>query len=158
RDDRDAIKNLLANSASAVKEANQILVDNREQIGELITNGASLAKEAKVTLGKVNSGLGDGRAVATLLSDASGTLRSAHGTLNTLTPAAQALLPDAPRAANASTGQRLDEAMEAADKAASAAGKAGGLIDNVNGMVTDLRAGKGTAGALLAKDDIYADL
>ena len=41
---------------------------------------------------------------------------------------------------------------------AKAAGKAGGLIDNVNGMVTDLRAGKGTAGSLLAKDDIYADL
>ena len=45
-----------------------------------------------------------------------------------------------------------------ADKAASAAGKAGGLIDNVNGMVTDLRAGKGTAGALLARDEVYSDL
>ena len=31
-------------------------------------------------------------------------------------------------------------------------------IDNVNGMVTDLRAGKGTAGALLAREDVYADL
>ena len=56
------------------------------------------------------------------------------------------------------TEQRIDKAIDAADKAATAAGKAGGLIDNVNGMVTDLRAGKGTAGALLAKDDVYADL
>jgi hypothetical protein len=56
------------------------------------------------------------------------------------------------------TPQRIDTAIDAADAAAKAAGKAGGLIDNVNGMVTDLRAGKGTAGSLLAKDDIYADL
>ena len=39
-----------------------------------------------------------------------------------------------------------------------AIGKAGHLVDNVDGMVTDLRAGKGTAGALLVKEDIYADL
>ncbi len=158
RDDRDAIKNLLANSANAVKEANQILVDNRGAIGELITSGAALAKEAKVTLVKVNNGLGDGRAVATLISDASGTMRAAQSTMSTLTPSAQALMTDATRVTNIITEQRIDKAIDAADKAASAAGKAGGLIDNVNGMVTDLRAGKGTAGALLAKDDIYADL
>jgi len=158
RDDRDAIKNLLANSANAVKEANQLLVDNRAGIGELITSGADLAKEAKVTLTKVNTGLGDGRMVATLLNDADGTLRAAQNTMNTLTPPAQALIADATRVTNIITEQRVDKAIEAADKAASAAGKAGGLIDNVNGMVTDLRAGKGTAGALLAKDDIYADL
>ena len=45
-----------------------------------------------------------------------------------------------------------------ADKAATAATKAGGLLDNVDGMVTDLRQGKGTAGALLAKDDVYVDV
>jgi phospholipid/cholesterol/gamma-HCH transport system substrate-binding protein len=158
RDDRDAIKNLLSNSANAVKEANQLLVDNRAGIGELITNGADLAKEAKVTLTKVNNGLGDGRMVATLLSDADATLKSAQSTMTTLTPSAQTLMTDATRVTTMITEQRVDKALEAADKAASAAGKAGGLIDNVNGMVTDLRAGKGTAGALLAKDDIYADL
>lgn len=158
RDDRDAIKNLLTNSANAVREANQLLVDNRAGISELITNGASLAKEAKTTLTKVNNGLGDGRAVATLLADASGTLKTAQSTMTTLTPSAQTLITDATRVTNIITEQRIDKAIDAADKAASAAGKAGGLIDNVNGMVTDLRSGKGTAGALLAKDDIYSDL
>ncbi len=158
RDDRDAIKGLLSNSANAVKEANDLLVANREQIGELITNGAALAKEAKTTLAKVNTGLGDGRPVATLVADASATLRAAQSTMSTLTPSAQALMTDATRVTKIITEDRIDKAINAADKAAGAAGKAGGLIDNVNGMVTDLRAGKGTAGALLAKDDIYADL
>jgi phospholipid/cholesterol/gamma-HCH transport system substrate-binding protein len=157
-DDRDAIKNLLSNSANAVKEANQILVDNRQQIGELIANGSSLAKEAKVTLSKVNNGLGDGRPVANLVADADATLKAAQNTMTTLTPTAQALMTDATRVTKIITEERIDKAITAADKAASAAGKAGGLIDNVNGLVTDLRAGKGTAGALLAKDDVYSDL
>ena len=158
RDDKDAIKHLLSNSANAVAEANQLLVDNRAKLGELIANGADLAKEAKTTLVKVNAGLGDGRPVANLVADADSTLKSAQTTMSTLTPSAQALMTDATRVTGIITEQRIDKAIDAADKAASAAGKAGGLIDNVNGMVTDLRAGKGTAGALLSRDEVYSDL
>ena len=157
-DDRDAIKHLLANGANAVKEANDLLHDNRERISELITNGSALAKEAKTTLAKVNTGLGDGRPVATLVADADSTLKTAQQTMTSLTPQAQALMTDATRVTKIITEQRIDKAIDAADKAASAAGKAGGLIDNVNGLVTDLRAGKGTAGALLARDEVYSDL
>jgi phospholipid/cholesterol/gamma-HCH transport system substrate-binding protein len=158
RDDRDAIKQMLANSANAVKEANDLLRNNRDKIAELISNGSDLAKEAKVTLSKLNSGLGDGRQIGTLVADADATLRAAQNTMTTLTPSAHALMVDATRVTSILTEQRIDKAIEAADKAATAAGKAGGLIDNVNGMVTDLRAGKGTAGALLARDDVYSDL
>src|SRR5688572_22712527 len=121
RDDRDAIKNLLANSANAVKEANQLLVDNRAKIGDLITNGADLAKEAKVTLAKVNNGLGDGRSVASLVANADATLETAQKTMTTLTPSAQALMADATRVTGIITEQRIDKAIDAADKAASAA-------------------------------------
>lgn len=157
-DDKDAIRNLLSNSASAVAELNKLLVDNRTRIADLIGNGADLAKEAKTTLTKVNAGLGDGRPVANLVADADSTLKTAQSTMTTLTPPAQALMTDATRVTGLVTDQRLDQALHAADAAATAAGKAGGLIDNVNGMVTDLRAGKGTAGALLSRDELYSDL
>jgi phospholipid/cholesterol/gamma-HCH transport system substrate-binding protein len=157
-DDRDAIKHLLGNSANAVAEINQLLVDRRQQIGELIGSTADLAKEAKVTLSKVNTGLGDGRPVANLVADADSTLKAAQSSLTSLTPPAQALMTDATRMTGLVTEQRVDKAIDAADKAATAAGKAGGLIDNVNGLVTDLRAGKGTAGALLSRDELYSDL
>ena len=157
-DDRDAIKHLLANSASAVAEVNQLLVDNRAQLGTLIASGGALAKEATTTLQKVNAGLGDGRPVAKLVADADKTLETAQQTLTALTPPATALMTDATRVTGLVTEARVDKAIAAADNAATAAGHAGGLIDNVNGMVTDLRAGKGTAGALLAKDELYSDL
>ena len=158
RDEKSSIKALLANSASAVSEVNTLLVENRKQLGELIVEAGGVAKEAKVTLGKVNAGLGDGRAVAALLADADGTLRAAQQAMTQLVPPASALLTDAARVTGLITEQRVDRTLEVADKAAAAAGRAGGLLDNVNGLVTDLRAGKGTAGALLARDDLYSDL
>jgi phospholipid/cholesterol/gamma-HCH transport system substrate-binding protein len=158
RDEKSSIKTLLANSASAVSEVNTLLVENRKQIGELVVEAGGVAKEAKVTLGKVNAGLGDGRAVASLLASADGTLRAAQQAMTTLTPPANAFLTDATRVTGLVTEQRVERTLTAADKAATAAGQAGGLIDNVNGLVTDLRAGKGTAGALLSRDELYSDL
>ena len=158
RDERDGIKALIANSANAVAEVNTLLVSNRQQLGELIGEGALLAREAKTTLAKVNAGLGDGRPVGNLLASADATLKTAQATMTTLTPSAAALMTDATRVTGIITEQRIDRAIAAADKAAAAAGQAGGLIENVDGLVTDLRKGKGTAGALLARDELYSDL
>jgi phospholipid/cholesterol/gamma-HCH transport system substrate-binding protein len=157
RDDRQAIAELLRNSSSAVAEVNRLLVDNRQQVSALIGNSAELAREATTTLRGVNRQLGDGK-LTQLVSRADTLLGTADATLRQATPPAVALLTDATRVTGLVTEARVDRALVVADKAATAAASAGGLIDNVNGMVTDLRAGKGTAGALLARDDLYADL
>ncbi|GAB4532891.1 MAG: MlaD family protein [Haliangiales bacterium] len=158
RNDKDVIRNLLANSASAVDELNRQLVDNRETIAALLTNANDLSREATATLERVNSGLGDPRVIGRTLRDADALLVNANQSIETLTPPLQALLDDATRATGLITEERVDRAIDVADKAADAAGKAGGLIDNVDGMVTDIRAGKGTAGALLVREEVYADL
>jgi phospholipid/cholesterol/gamma-HCH transport system substrate-binding protein len=157
-DDRDAIKHLLANGASAVAEVNKLLVDNRVSLGELIVSTGQLAKEGKLTLTKVNAGLGDGRPIASVIADADATLVTARSTLTTITPNAAALLSDATRVTGLITEQRLGGIDHAVDNASGAAGRAGTLLDNVIGLVTDVRAGKGTAGALLARDELYSDL
>lgn len=157
-DDRDAIKHLLANSANAVAEVNQLLVDNRTQLAALIASGAGLAKEATTTLQKVNAGLGDGKPIANLVNDADRTLVAARDTMQKLVPGAQALMADATRVTSLITEDRVDKAIGAVDTAGKTAGRASALLDNANGLVTDLRAGKGTAGSLLARDDVYADL
>jgi len=157
-DDRDAIKHLLANGASAVAEVNQLLVENREKFGELIGGATALAREGKTTLAKLNAGLGDGRPVASLIASADAALVTAKSSLQTLTPPASALMTDATRVTGLITEQRLGGVDRAIESAATAAGRAGTLLDNANGAVTDLRAGKGTAGALLSRDELYSDL
>jgi phospholipid/cholesterol/gamma-HCH transport system substrate-binding protein len=158
RDDRDQIKHLLANGASAVAEVNQLLADNRTQIGELIGSTTVLARQATTTLDRVNAGLGDGKPVASLIASADAALVTARSSLQTLTPPASSFLTDATRVTGLVTEQRLTGVDRALDSATTAAGRAGTLLDNANGIVTDLRAGKGTAGALLSRDELYSDL
>jgi len=158
KDDRHLIKNLLKNGASAVGEVNKLLVDNRKELGKLITNTNSLAGEASKVLGKVNEGLGDPKVIARTIKDTNNLIRNANYSIYSLTPPVKTLVTDATRVTRIFTAQRVDKALTVADRAVSVAGKAGGLIDNVNGLVTDLRAGKGTAGALLVREEVYADL
>ncbi|HVK77175.1 MAG TPA: MlaD family protein [Kofleriaceae bacterium] len=156
-EDKDTIKNLLKNSASAVGSMDQLLRDNREQVGQLIASTSGLAAEATKTLSKVNDGL-DPRMVQKTVSDADALLVSGRQAIDKVTPEAVALMTDARRVTGVVTEDRVERALAVADKAATAVHKTGGLIDNVDGMVTDLRKGKGTAGALLAKDDVYVDV
>lgn len=158
REDRDAIRDLLRNSAGAVAEANRLLAAHRDDVGRLLGSSAALAQEATTTLSKVNTGLGNPAVVRSLLVDADALLVSAKTSLDTFTPAAVGLLTDAKRATSTLTAERIDRGLAAAEVAAAAANKAGGLIDNVDGLVTDVRAGKGTAGALLAREEVYADI
>jgi len=156
-EDRNTIKDLLSNSASAVASLDQILRDNREQVGRLIESSSGLAAAATQTLTEVNAGL-DPALIRRTVGDADALLVSGRSAIDKVTPEVVALMTDARRATSIVTADRVDRAIAVADKAATAAEKAGGLIDNVDGMVTDLRSGKGTAGALLAKDDVYLDV
>ena len=156
-EDKDTIKRLLGNSASAVGSVDQLLKDNREQVGKLIASTSGLAAEATTTLEKVNAGL-EPAMIKKTVADADAVLVSGKRAIDTVTPEAVALLTDARRVTGVVTEDRVERAIAVADKAAGAVQKAGGLIDNVDGMVTDLRKGKGTAGALLVKDDVYVDV
>ncbi|MBE7450230.1 MAG: MCE family protein [Kofleriaceae bacterium] len=156
-EDKDTIKDLLGNSASAVGSVDRLLRDNREQLGSLIASTSGLAAEANQTLAKVNAGL-DPAMIRRTVGDADALLVSSKRAIDQVTPEAVALLADGRRVTGIVTEARVERAIGVADKAATAAQKAGGLIDNVDGMVTDLRQGKGTAGALLAKDDVYVDV
>jgi phospholipid/cholesterol/gamma-HCH transport system substrate-binding protein len=156
-EERDFIKNLLKNGASAVGELEALLRENRAELGELIESGGALAGQAAVTLDKVNQGL-EPPVVARTVRHADELLVTANQSLSNLTPQARAFLTDALRVTGLLTRERIDRAIKIADGAVAATGKAGKLIDNVDGMVTDLRKGKGTAGALLSREELYADL
>jgi phospholipid/cholesterol/gamma-HCH transport system substrate-binding protein len=157
-DDREEIANLISNSASAVAEVNTLLKENREEMSELIKSANRLATEASDVLAKVDDGMGDPRVIGRTIRNADSLLVQTNKAVTTLTPSAKKLLDDAARATSVVTEERVDRALNVADEAVQVAGKAGGLIDNVDGMVTDLRKGKGTAGALIAREELYADL
>ena len=156
-EERDVIGNLLRNGASAVAEVEVLLRENREQIGALVQSGGKLADQAAVSLEKINAGL-DPAVVARTVRHADELLVTANQSLGQLTPEARAFVADALRVTGLFTEERIDRAIKVAEGAVATTGKASKLIDNVDGMVTDVRAGKGTAGALLVREEVYADL
>lgn len=157
-EERDFIRNLLQNGAGAVSELNRLLAENRAELGELIASSGELAGQAAVTLEKVNTGLGDPAIIGRTVRHADALLVTANAALADLNPPARALLTEALRVTRNLTEQRIERAIRVADGAVTATGKAGVLIDNVDGLVGDLRRGKGTAGALLVREELYADL
>jgi phospholipid/cholesterol/gamma-HCH transport system substrate-binding protein len=157
-DDKDLIRDLLKNSASAVSELNTLLVENRAELGELIRSSARFADEGAGLLHDVRGGLGDARAVGRLIAGVEATLTSARGSIDALTPRAVRFLDEGTRVAGLVTEPRLERVLAAADQGGALLGRSLPLVDNLNGMLTDLRAGKGTAGALLARDELYADI
>lgn len=158
KNNKEAIADLITNGAGAVGEVNTLLRDNRAEVGELVKSTNKMFDSASTTLDKVNEGLRDPRVVQRTLADADKLVVQAEKTLSELAPPARELMVDARRVTGLVTEPRLERALELADKAVGATGKASALLDNVDGLVTDLRAGKGTAGALLAREEIYADL
>lgn len=157
-DDKDLIRNLLKNGSSAIAEVNTLLVENREELGKLIRSTDRLADEGALTLHDVRTGMGDPRVIGRTMNDLDATLVSSNRALTELTPRASKLLDEGTRVAGVITEQRVDRALAAVDSADGLMNQAGQLVDNVDGMVTDLRKGKGTAGALLVREEVYADV
>jgi phospholipid/cholesterol/gamma-HCH transport system substrate-binding protein len=157
REDREKISKMISNAADTIATVDKILSENDEQIAELMVAATDLAKETKTTLSKINAGL-EPEMVASTLRHTDSLIANADRTLVTITPTAQAFLGEATRVASLVTADRVERTVVAIDRASATAGKAGALLDNANGMLTDLRAGKGTAGKLLSKDELYADI
>ncbi len=156
-EDRDFIRQLLVDGAGTVRELNGLLSENREELGRLIAGTGTLATEATKTMATVNEGLSS-TSIRNSLRGAEKLMTTAESSIRQVTPEAKALLGDATRVTNMLTEKRLDRALKVADEAVALSGKAGKLVGNVDGMVTDIRAGKGSVGALLVREEIYADL
>jgi phospholipid/cholesterol/gamma-HCH transport system substrate-binding protein len=158
REDRDLIRDLLVNSAGTVKQLNVLLSNNQESIGKLIVATEGMATQATGLMKDFRKGIGDPAVIGRTVRDADRLLVSANQAIETITPKAEVLLDDAARVTGIVTEDRVERTLKVADNAVALTGKAGHLVENVNGMVINMRAGKGTAGALLVREELYADI
>lgn len=157
REDRDKIATLITNAANAVDNVDKILVENRSKVGGLIDAVTGLANESREVLAKVDDGL-DPRVLAKTLKDTDTLIVTAEKTLASSGPNADALMKEGTRVLGLATEARVERTLGAVDRAAVAADQAGALLGNANGLVSDVRAGKGSVGALLERRDVYDDV
>jgi phospholipid/cholesterol/gamma-HCH transport system substrate-binding protein len=141
-----------------VAELNALLKENRAQLGELIGASARFADQGAQLLGEVRTGLGDPRVIGRAVVNLDATLVAAKGTLDTLTPRAARLMDDGVRVTALITEERVDRTLAAVDQAGALMGRSLGAVEKLDLLLADVRAGKGTAGALIAREELYADL
>jgi phospholipid/cholesterol/gamma-HCH transport system substrate-binding protein len=158
RRDKDAIGDLLRASTRVITTADKILGKNEDKLAALLNNLESLSAEAGQLIKTVRSGVGDATRVRSILinverttgllaknldgliANASTALNSANDLLRTLGPEERKQIQ-----------RSLKQLSQLSERAAQIAGKA-------HGMVSQLSRGKGTAGALLVRDELYDDL
>jgi phospholipid/cholesterol/gamma-HCH transport system substrate-binding protein len=149
-EDRDKIRTLIEKSADAVDQVDAILVENRPRVPALIDSVTGLAQKVEQSI--------EPREIQKTVRDVDALLVTADGAVAQLSPQAQEFLREAMRVLGIATEQRVDRALGAVDKAGHAADEAAALLHTTDGAVRDLREGKGTLGALIAKPELYADL
>jgi phospholipid/cholesterol/gamma-HCH transport system substrate-binding protein len=109
-----------------------------------------LAIESRDVLAKVDRGLEPAQVAAAV--------RHADALLVTADRAVADVSREGVRVMSLATEQRVDRVIGVVDRAGKAADQAAELLHDVDGAVRDVRAGKGTLGALVAKPELYADL
>ncbi|MBA2665228.1 MAG: MCE family protein [Bradymonadaceae bacterium] len=162
------IKDLIANTASLMKNVDSLIIDNRDNLDASIDGVRITTAEAGKLLATINTTVGEGEQLRTIFNDTQATVKNARSVSakldNTLSP----LLADA--SATAKSARRVGETAERvlADKE----DKLTRSIDNVHASTESLltlsgdaqkvidrvNSGEGTVGALLAEREIYEDM
>ncbi len=158
REDKDLIRSLLKDGAGAVHELNVALAENRQVIGRVLNSTDKLASEAALLLADVRTGMGDPRVIGRTLAHVDQAIVSADKAMVTLTPRAASLLDEGTRVTGMMTPVRVERVFGAVDSARTALDRGSELLVQATALVTGLNLGKGTAGRLLTRDDLYADI
>jgi phospholipid/cholesterol/gamma-HCH transport system substrate-binding protein len=157
-EDKELIRNLLKDGAGAVHELNLALSENREVIGKVLNSTDRLASEGALLIADVRTGMGDPKIIGRTLQHVDSTIAHADQAIVTLTPKAAALIDEGVRLTGQVTNQRVDGVFSLLDSAKPMLVHGGEAVGAAANILTGLNEGKGTAGRILVKDDLYADI
>jgi phospholipid/cholesterol/gamma-HCH transport system substrate-binding protein len=161
-------KDLLANTASLMKNLDNFVVDNRGDLDTTVDNVRDGSEEAKQLLAALNVAVEDGEALRATMRDARSTARHAKSIAarvdRDIDPVVDDVVVAAANARNVSeSADRLVSGNEAKLNAAvenvhASTENLHKMSDDAQVLVTNVSQGKGTVGALISDREIYDDL
>jgi phospholipid/cholesterol/gamma-HCH transport system substrate-binding protein len=158
REDKETISNLLRAGTKALQTVDLLLVENQQEIKKLLGNLDRFTGEAAVLIAGIHDGLGNPTHLRTLLTSLEHTSVSVSQNIDGLLAKAGKAL-DGVSSLSEAVGpvekqrirQALDQLVKLGDQVSAVTGEA-------RLMVSRLNKGQGTAGALIAKEELYEDL
>lgn len=161
-------KDLLANTASLMKNLDSLLVDNRGVLDETLGNVRDGSASAKNVLAGLDSAVGDGATLKSIFADTRVVAQKANGITSRLDKDIDPLMDDVLASAGnlrhvAASADRIVTGNEAKitdtiSNLQSSTAKLDRLSADAQVVMANVSQGKGTVGALISDREIYDDL
>jgi phospholipid/cholesterol/gamma-HCH transport system substrate-binding protein len=158
RDDKEAISNLLRAGTKALRSIDLLLVDNQQQIKKLLASLEQFTSESTELVRGVRAGVGQPQRLRALLGSLEKTSASVARNIDGLLARAQKALDGASAIAEAIGPAEKQKIRRGLDQLIKLGDQVSALTGEARTMVAGLNRGKGTAGALIAREELYQDL
>jgi phospholipid/cholesterol/gamma-HCH transport system substrate-binding protein len=158
RDDREVIRDFLKSGASVVRTLDAILKDNRAEIGRLLVNVDALTKEGSQLLGSIRDGVGDASSLRNSLANIEALSGAVRRDIDPLLGKAKKALDGVDNLTSVIGPGEKQKLVRALDELTTVADKAQLMASDAQALMSDIKHGRGTAGALLVDQQIYDDL
>lgn len=161
-------KDLISNTASLMKNIDSFVIDNRDDLDQTVANVRDGTSEATRLLGALNVAVEDGQGLKRTLTNAERTTANANTIATKLNRDIDPILEDV--TATAENARKVGESANrlvvenepkiarTIDNVETSSGNLVAMSKDANSMISSIRNGEGTVGALLNDREIYDDL
>jgi phospholipid/cholesterol/gamma-HCH transport system substrate-binding protein len=159
KNNKELISDIVTNTAGLLKGLNIIVTGNRERIDRMIANFEELSEEAKVLTHDARMNYVDNPKVLRTVDNIdklSTDLRNDAGPL--LADAKESMANLKRLSATVGDPAQQEKLKKTLDDVAQLASRANAAASDAQAIVTQIKSGKGTVGALLMDEEIYDDM
>ncbi len=158
REDKDVIRDFLKNGASVVRSIDGLLGESKDDLKALIHNLDRFTAETTGLVITVRKGIGDPSHLQKLLGDVEQTSSSIRKQIDPLLGKMNRALDGVANVTDVVGPKDKDKLKRTIDSLVQISDRVSQVTIDAQHMVGQIRAGKGTAGALLVDSQIYEDL
>ncbi|MBL8634413.1 MAG: MCE family protein [Myxococcales bacterium] len=158
REDKESLRDLLRSSAKVARSLDKLLGDNEAEVKKLIVNLDRLTEETAVLVGKIDQGIGSGEELHKTLVNIAAISTELKTELSPLVQKTKRALDGVSDLASAVGPEEKKKLVRSLDELLALSNKVSAVASDAQSLLSDVKRGKGTAGALLTDPQIYDDL
>jgi len=158
REDKDAISDLVRAGAKTLKSIDGLLSENQREVGKLVSGLERLTTESTELVRTLRAGIGQPERVRSILASLERTSLSVSRNIDGVISRTNRALDGVGAIAESIGPAEKQRIRRALDQLVKLGDQVYALTTEARSMVSQVSSGKGTAGALIAREELYQDL
>jgi phospholipid/cholesterol/gamma-HCH transport system substrate-binding protein len=155
RNNREELEGLLSNAGGVLKNMNELLGDNRERLDRILANVETATEEGNLLIKGLRESYVEGARPQRIMQNLDRTLATTSEQTGPLMTDLRGAVSDAREVLGPEQREKLRSTI---DDAAKLADKAKVTLNDAQQIVTHMKRGQGTVGALLMDEEVYDDV